>query len=71
MSRYLDFSTTGDQAAVAERCRHTLQRIGKVQDFDVSGRLTGTIPIEGWVARVIVTLIICVYVEHLGIGIAL
>lgn len=55
MSRYLDFSTTGDQAAVAERCRHTLQRIGKVQNFDVSGRLVGTIPIEGWVARVIIT----------------
>ena len=55
MSRYLDFSTTGDQPAVAERCRHTLQRIGKVQDFDVTGRLTGTIPIEGWVARVIIT----------------
>lgn len=55
MSRYLDFSTTGDQAAVAERCRHTLQRIGKVQDFDASGRLVGTIPIEGWVARVIIT----------------
>ena len=55
MSRYLDFSTTGDQAAVAERCRHTLQRIGKVQDFDVSGRLTGTVPIEGWVVRVVIT----------------
>jgi hypothetical protein len=55
MSRYLDFSTTGDSSSVAERCRHTLQRIGKVQEFDVSGRLTGTIPIEGWVARVIVT----------------
>ncbi len=55
MSRYLDFSTTGDQPAVAERCRHTLQRIGKVHEYDVSGRLTGTIPIEGWVARVIVT----------------
>ena len=55
MSRYLDFSTTGDQPAVAERCRHTLQRIGKVQDFDATGRLMGTIPIEGWVARVIVT----------------
>ncbi len=55
MSRYLDFSTTGDSSAVAERCRHTLQRIGKVQEFDVSGRLTGTIPIEGWVARIIVT----------------
>ncbi len=55
MSRYLDFSTTGEQPAVAERCRHTLQRIGKVQEFDVSGRLTGTIPIEGWVARVIIT----------------
>ncbi len=55
MSRYLDFSTTGEQSDVAERCRHTLQRIGKVQDFDVSGRLTGTVPIEGWVARVIIT----------------
>lgn len=55
MSRYLDFSTTGDSSSVAERCRHTLQRIGKVQEFDVSGRLTGTIPIEGWVARIIVT----------------
>ena len=55
MSRYLDFSTTGAESAVAERCRHTLQRIGKVQDFDVSGRLTGTVPIEGWVARVIIT----------------
>jgi hypothetical protein len=55
MSRYLDFSTTGDQPAVAERCRHTLQRIGKVQDFDATGRLMGTIPIEGWVARVIIT----------------
>ena len=55
MSRYLDFSTSGDQPAVAERCRHTLQRIGKVQDFDATGRLMGTIPIEGWVARVIVT----------------
>jgi len=55
MSRYLDFSTTGDQSAVAERCRHTLQRIGKVQDFDATGRLMGTIPIEGWVARVIIT----------------
>ena len=55
MSRYLDFSTTGEESAVAERCRHTLQRIGKVQSFDVSGRLMGTIPIEGWVARVIIT----------------
>lgn len=55
MSRYLHFSTTGAESAVAERCRHTLQRIGKVQDFDVSGRLTGTVPIEGWVARVIIT----------------
>jgi hypothetical protein len=55
MSRYLDFSTTGEQSAVAERRRHTLQRIGKVQDFDVSGRLTGTVPIEGWVARVVIT----------------
>ncbi len=26
-----------------------------MQEFDVSGRLTGTIPIEGWVARIIVT----------------
>jgi len=26
-----------------------------VQEFDVSGRLTGTIPIEGWVTRIIVT----------------
>jgi hypothetical protein len=50
MSRYLDFSTTGEESAVAERCRHTLQRIeGWVARVIITwkpGRKPGSIKVE-------------------------